>query len=193
MKGIDLEMLGLTKQELQERVTNCIADRMLNEVYTDSPDGEEILTTTSLGREFQKVVKQLMQDTVSELGNKYVLPDVKKYIEEQCLQRTNTWGEAKGEKLTFVEYLVEQARNYMVEDVDINGKSRSENRSHSFTKSSSRLTYMIDKHLKYSIENAMKTILKDANGVLVDGIQETVKMKLNEVADKLKFSVSTGR
>jgi hypothetical protein len=52
---------------------------------------------------------------------------------------------------------------------------------------------MIDKHLQYSIETAMKQMLADANSVLVGGMAEAVKVKLNELRDSLTFTVKAKR
>jgi hypothetical protein len=50
---------------------------------------------------------------------------------------------------------------------------------------------MIDKHLHFSIESAMKSAVSNANSAIVGGLEETVKIKLAEIAKSLKVTVKT--
>ena len=50
---------------------------------------------------------------------------------------------------------------------------------------------MIHQHLHYNIGTAVGNALRNANSVLVKGIEETAKLKLEEIASTLKVSVNT--
>jgi len=190
---LDLESLGFTKEELQNRVVDRICDQvMMGRVFDE--DGEEFLQGSTFARELEKKVQIRIDETISALAEKYVLPNVSEYIENLTLQTTNKWGEKKGQSLTFVEYLVSRAESYMTEMVSHEGKSKDESSSsYSFCGVQTRLTYLIHKHLHYSIETAMKNALAVANSSIAQGIQETVKMKLEEITKSIQIKVEPKR
>lgn len=194
MSGISLEQLGLTQDELTNRVVDRVADRVLREQGFDE-DGFEMDHPSTFAREIQKAIRDRIDAKVNEIGDKHVLPKVSEMIENVVLQETNRWGEAKGEKLTFVEYLVQRAHSYITEPVDFHGKAKSEMRDaydrSRFGAGQTRISHMIHQHLHYHIERAMKQALADANSQIAKGLHETVKLKLNEVVGKLKVDVKT--
>ncbi len=95
--------------------------------------------------------------------------------------------------MTFIEYLIARAKSYMLEKVDYNGKSKDENSGFSWNGTQTRITHLIHKHLHYSIETAMKEALNVAVGSFANGIHETARLKLNEIAGQLRVDVKAGR
>jgi hypothetical protein len=188
--AITLESLGFTQDELRERVVESVVDRLMQRVYFDE-DGEPAYGQSGLKQELEKAVKARIDAAVNALADKHILPNVTAYLENMCLQQTNQWGEAKGEKLTFVEYLVKRAEYYMQEQVDSSGKSKAENDSYGWNGKQTRITHLIHQHLHYSIETAMKDALNVALGSVAKGIHETCRLKLNEIAATLRVGVAT--
>lgn len=186
---IDLEMLGLTKEELQARVIDGICSRLLEEIVPDSEDGER-QQATRLENQLEKIIKERTDEAVATIADKYIIPNATQYLETLCLQETNKWGEKRGEKLSFIEYLVKRAEAYLTEEVNYEGKIKGQN-SYSWSKSGTRVSYLVNQHLQYSIETAMKQAVAGANQVIVGGLEQAVKIKLEEVAQKLKVEVKT--
>ncbi len=188
--SLTLESLGLTKEEITERVVDRIVDQML---YCEQHDGEGE-SYKAERRDFTKAindhVKARIDAGVEEIAAKHVLPNMQEYIQNVTLQATNEWGTAKGEPLTFIEYLVERAEAYMTEGVDYDGKTQGAGYG-SWKKAQTRIAHMVDKYLHYSIETAMKNALQVANNAIAEGIQETVKIKLGEIQEQLKVKVGT--
>jgi len=184
-----LESVGLSKDELQSRVVNRISEELLTTINIDE-DGDEWMGGSELGKKLQKVVQEKIDNAVMAMADKYVLPNVDEYIEKLTLQETNKWGEQRGKKLTFVEYLVERAEAYLVEKVDYSGKAKSERDGYSWNGTQTRIAHMIHKHLHYNIEQAMENAVSSANSAISQGIQETVKIKLAEISTKLKTTVT---
>jgi hypothetical protein len=110
-------------------------------------------------------------------------------IDNLVLQKTNSWGEKVGKSVTFVEYLIEQAHGYMTEKVDSSGKTKEESGGYSFSGTQTRVAHMIHRHLHFNIETAMKEALATANGSIIKGLEETVKLKLAEILAVLKVTV----
>lgn len=192
MSAITIESLGLSKDELANRIVDAAVFQMLNhaELVVDE-DGEEYTDhrPTKLGLALQDRIKRKIDEAVDEIAAKNVLPNVASYVENLTLQETNKWGEAKGQKLTFVEYLVQRAEAYIQEPVNYEGKSKDEAGGYGWSKSQTRVAHLIHKHLHYQIETAMKTALADLNKSVALGLHETVRVKLNEALTKLSTEV----
>jgi hypothetical protein len=168
---MNLEELGITKDELADRLVEALA-RDLN-------------MDTTLG----EMVRDRLHAKIQEVAEEHVLPRVDELIEGIVLQKTNAWGESQGEKKSFREYLVDRAEAYLREEVNFEGKSKAEHRGGYWNKGQTRITHLVDQHLQYAIESALKDALKMVNEALTHGIAETVKMKMGEIAKSIKVKV----
>lgn len=186
--SFDIESLGFSKEELQERVVDRICSQLLESIGFDE-DGDEFTVSSSFKRLIDQRIKQQIDETINAIAEKHILPNVTGYIEALTLQETNRWGEAKKEPVTFVEYLAGRAEAYLQEKVDFQGKAKEESGGYSFNGAQTRITYLVNQHLQYSIETAMKGAMKIATSGIAKGIEETVKVKLAEVQEKLKVEV----
>ncbi len=188
--SIDLQALGFTQEELQERVVERIVESVMTDRVYDPDSDSEYEQHSAFRADLKKRVKTRIDEKIDELAQKFVLPNVSEYIETLTLQQTNQYGEKKGEPITFIEYLVQRAQDYMQEKVNHSGKSKAED-SYSWSGTQTRITYLINSHLQYSIETAMKDSLKLATGEIARGLHETTRLKLNEIAASMKVAVTT--
>jgi hypothetical protein len=188
--NITLEQLGLTPEALQDRVIDGLCDKLLNETICDE-DGDPIVQGSALERRLAEKIRKEIDEAVNRLAEAHVLPRVTAMLENLQLQETNKWGEKTGKALTFIEYLTQRAEAYMNEEVDYNGKGKSQSDSWSWKGTQTRVAHLMEKHLHYSIETAMKNALQVANSAIVDGIEKTVKLKLGEIVSTLQVSAKT--
>lgn len=188
--SIDLKSLGFTQEELQERVVTRIADEVMTDRVYDPESDDEYERHSKFRNDLQARVKARIDEKVDELAKKFVLPNVSEYIETLTLQETNRWGEKTGKTMTFIEYLTARAEAYMQETVNYDGKTKAENESYSWSGTQTRITHLVHQHLHYSIERAMKDALSIATNSIAKGIDETVKIKLAEIASTMKTTVS---
>ena len=189
--SIDLQALGITTDELQERIVSRAVERLF-EVSGMDEDGYDVIQSSPLAGRLEKAIKAAVDKRVGEIAERHVLPITGELVENIVLQATNQWGEKTGEPVTFREYLIKRADNYLREEVNYEGKSKAEaGNSYGWNKAQSRIAHLVHAHLHYNIESAMKEAVKSANTVIVAGIQETVKLKLAEVAAQLKVEVKT--
>ena len=186
--SIDLQALGISNEELVNRLVDKISQDLLVSIDIDE-DGGEYRAKNDIAKKLDALIKQTIDAKVAALAEKHITPNINTYIENLTLQQTNKWGEKTGQQITFIEYLTKQAELYLVEPVNFEGKTKEECGSYSFNKSQSRITHLIDKHLHYSIETAMKNALATANSAISEGITETVKIKLTEIVSKIKTEV----
>jgi len=190
---MELKDLGLTKEEVFEAVTNKVVSQLLilpsKQIDEDGEEYEDF-ENTPFKKSLQEHIKATIDTSITAVINKHVMPNAETYIETVVLQETTRWGEKKGEPVTFVEYLTKRAKEFMLEDVSHDGKVKGEN-SYSWHKKGTRIEYMIDKYLQYYIEAWAKEALTEANKSIVEGLQEAVRMKLQEVLTKLQVNVNT--
>jgi hypothetical protein len=189
MTAITIESLGITSNELIDRVVQRVADSVLEYPVYDE-DGEPAgARDTAFMKALEKKVAEKIDAAVSAIAGRNVLPNIEQYVENLCLQQTNQWGERTGQKLTFTEYLVQRAEAYLVEPVDYEGRAKGERDAYSWKASGTRVSHIVHKHLQYSIQTAMEGALKTANSKIVEGIERAVKIKLKEVSEALKVDV----
>ncbi len=172
------EQIGLTEDELQARIVDGLIERLLSEDRRCFFD-----------ERLRKEVSSRLDAEVERIGNEEVAPKLHDMIDNFCLQKTNQWGEPKGEKKTFTEYIVERADEYFSEPVDHNGKPKGD--SYSWRAKGTRMEYAIDKHLQYTLESAIKEILRHGQKSLSDSLIEAVKIHVGEAMKTLKVKVQT--
>lgn len=183
-----LENIGLSKEELQERVVAHIADLILSSESYDE-DGDPVKQASQFKRQIVDLVKKRANEKIEAIAAEHILPNVSQFVENLCLQETNKWGEKTGKQMTFIEYLVQRAEVYMSEQVDYQGKAKGEGDSYNWKGAKTRITFLIHDHLEYSIKTAMKDALQVAMGSFAKGIHETARIKLNEIAAQMKVEV----
>lgn len=182
-----LQELGFTKEELEQKVIQKIADDLLLEYGYDSETGATESDHSPLARKFHEIIKKHVDRQINKMAEEYVVPHVREIIESVSLQQTNQWGEKKGESKTFTEYLTESAQSYLSQPVDFQGKPDS---GYS-TKGQTRLIHLVHEHLHYSVENAMKDAVEQVKKQLGPALEATVKLKLGEITNSLKVQLST--
>jgi hypothetical protein len=193
--NIDLELLGMTREELQQRVVERIADSIMTEKTSgwSEEDGDYSDTVESKAlRSLKTLIKDRIDGRVKQMADEAVLPKVAEMVETITFEETNRWGERLKDKprLTFREYLLQRADAYMREEVNYEGKPKSGD-SYSWKASGTRVAHMVHEHLHYEIKYAMEQALKSVNSAIAGGIQETVKLKLAEIMAGLKVTVAT--
>lgn len=180
---ITLESLGITREDLIERIVQRISDEALrDDTYSDYIDAA-----------MSRKVKAAIDAAVDAISGDGLEEKVKAMVDGVTLQLTNQWGESRGEAVTFREYITDRAEKYLEQDVDFQGRSYDECRRHggSFSKDQKRVAHLIDKHLRYTIQSALQKALTSVDSAIANGIAETIKMQLEDVTKKLKVEVRT--
>ena len=187
-----LSALGMTKEEMATRIVEQCADKLLSTHGLDY-DGEPTFSKSRLAKQLDELIRKRVDETIVKIAGEHILPNVSTYIENLTMQQTNKWGERQGSTVTFIEYLTQRADAYMREDVNHEGKSKEENGGYSWSKSTTRVAYMVHQHLHYSIETAMKQAVAKANGVISGGLEKAVKDALKTITDGLTVNVAVKR
>lgn len=185
--SIDLEALrtiGITKEELQDKVVERIVDLMFDGRYDEESD-----FAFSIESKVEEEIKRRIDLRMQEIGEQVIKPKLENLIDEFVIQKTNAFGEKKGEPVTLTEYLVAQADAYLMENVDLSGKATNKPGQYGWKPDQTRACYMLDSHLKYQIEAAMKEAVQGANKTLAKALAETAKIQLQKIAATLTVGV----
>jgi hypothetical protein len=180
-----LQELGFTKDELEQKVVQKIADDLLLEYGYDSETGGTDANDSQLARKFHEIIKKHVDRQINKMAEEYVVPNIRAIIESVSLQRTNQWGEKQGETKTFTEYLTESANAYLMQPVDFQGKTDSGYSN----KNQTRLVHLVHEHLHYAIDSAMKDAVDQVKKALGPALEATVKLKLGEITSALKVQL----
>ena len=194
MSEITLEALGLTQEELQERVVSKACDRLLSCSYFDYDYGQEYEFTgdSPFSKEIDKRIKDEIEKKFDQIAETHILPHITERIQNLIVHQTNEYGEKKGESMTLVEYLVEKAEDFMLEEVDYNGNPQGKRKSwERMDPEKTRLAHQIHQYLHNHIEKAMKEVVGSANKTISDALAETCKIQLTNISKKLKVAVTT--
>lgn len=187
MNAVTLESLGFTKEDLQERLIERLSEQILAGKQFDE-DGEECYDDSQFKKQLEERLRKHVTETISNIAEKHVLPNVTQFIENLVLQTTNKWGEKQGAPVTFIEYLVQRAEAYIQEEVNYQGKTKAED-SYSWSKNTTRINFLIERHLQYHMNTAMTQALKVANESIAGGIEKAVKIQLEQILGGIKCAV----
>lgn len=186
---LTIESLGLTKDDLADRVVARIVDNFLSDTVSDE-DGESYPRNSEWHQKIENAVLEAIDGKVAEIATKHIEPAIGALIDAVTFQETSRYGEPKAPAMTFKEFLEHKANTYFTEPVNFDGKSQKECSSYtSFSPSATRVVYLIQKHLHYTIENTMKGALVEANRKIVEGIEEAVKIQCADIAKRLSAKV----
>lgn len=188
MAEFTLESIGLTNEEIQDRVIERIVERLLDYETADE-DGRHVIGVSDLTRSVKKLIKERIDESVRALGEKHIVPRVDELVEGHVLQETTMWGEKKGDPVSFTEYLVQRADAYMAEKVDSSGKTKEESGGFSWSGRKTRMTHLIDSYLELQIHSAIKSGMGDVTKSLGAAIADTVRLKIDEVMQSVRVGV----
>lgn len=178
---IDLSALGLDSERLLDLVVDRICEQFLNGDNEEGEYGRERVSSR-----LNDQIKKGIDARVDAIAAEHVLPRVEALVTGWQLQQTSSWGEKKGEPVSFTEYLVKRSEAWISETVNYDGKPKG-NDGYSWIGKQTRLAWMIDQHLQYHISAAMKNALATITASLGKSISDTVKIQLDQL--KVKFDV----
>lgn len=188
--NITLESLGLSVEQMQDRLVEAMIDRFLTSNVSDE-DGEPVAIVSK----FQTSIREAILTRVDESVERLIAPaldgSITSYIDNYKIQSTNGYGEPKREPETITEYIIRRANEYLTEGVNFEGKSKKEysssgRDSYGYKDATTRVAFLIDKRLNDEIAKAMQEALKTANEAITGGLKSAVAFELNKINAKLK-------
>lgn len=178
----ELNELGITTDTITEKLVDRLAGIFV---------GEDSEYTNDFEKRVETAIKLRVDEILDRAITEQITPKVTGMVDNICLEETNKWGEPKGRKMTFIEYLTERVDWYIREPVNYEGKSKGENSYGSWDARSTRIAFMIHAHLKYHIEQAMVNALGVVNSSVRKGLEEAVNLALKQVTVKVDTTVKS--
>jgi hypothetical protein len=180
----ELQALGLTTDDVLNRLTEKLSDLFVGSSEDYASDFQSRI---------ERAIKQQVDAVLDKAITELVAPNVVQMIETIQLQETNRWGEPKSTPaLTFKEYLTQRVDAYIREQVDYKGKAKDEDgNSYGWSGRTTRIAYMINQHIHYTIEAAMKDALKTANNSIGKSLEDAVNLALKQVTVNVKTEVKS--
>jgi hypothetical protein len=174
-----LEALGIT----QDKVLDAVVERIVDQMF-DEDRGFDI------EEKVKKIIKERVDIGLQKAVSEHVIPNAKDLIANMVIQKTNGYGEAKGPPQTLVEYAVKYCEDYMMTNVNYNGEEKEKPGQYGWSAKATRLAHMIDQHLQFHVETAVKNAMNDVGQTVGKALVETMKLKLSEAAAAMRVAVS---
>ena len=185
-----LKALGNSPEELGSRIVDQAVETLLNTTGFNPDTEEETRYESRFKREIEARVKQAVDDKIAALAAVHLVPRVGEMIESANMQKTNGYGEPKGEPMTFKEYIAHRAEAYMSENVNYHGKSKAEDGdSYNWRSEGPRLMVLMRNHIRDTLEAAAKAAVNDVNKVIADNIGKAAKQAIAQAGAAIKVSV----
>lgn len=186
-----LEALGITKEDLTDRIVDKAVDDLLNSTGFDPESDSETRYESRFKKEIQTRIQQAVDTKIAALAAEHLIPRIGQMIEAANLQKTNAYGEKKGEPMSFIEYIAARAQAYMSEDVDINAKSKDESGdSYHWRSCGPRLTVLMRNYIRDTLETHAKAAITDVNKVIAKNMEKAARDAITSAAAALKVSVA---
>ena len=184
-----LEALGLNTEELSNRVVEQAVESLLNSTGFNPETEQETTYESKFKRAIESKIQQTVDQKIAEIAAEQIMPRVGELIEKANMTQTNSYGEPKSVPMTFKEYIAYRAENYMSENVDINGKSKSEG-DYNWRSCGPRLTILMRIYIRDSMESAAKSAVTDINKVIAKNIENAAKDAIASTVANLKVAIS---
>lgn len=172
-----LEALGLTKEELQERIIDNAVETLLSRKGCDDDEFESTLVQ-KIGTKIEAKLNQVCDAFIE----KTVGPHVTAHIENAVLHPTDNWGNSKGDPKTFTEYVIARFDAYLKERVNNSGEV-DRYRDNTIE----RGAWLVTKHIRGVIEQ----IIKDSIGTALATIKGGIEGQIKSTLDRTFVEVST--
>lgn len=190
-----LEALGISKEELAERIIESAVDQLLSSTGFNPETEEETRYESRFKREVEARVQKAVDAKIAALVEVHVLPRVGEMIESADMRKTNRYGEPQSPSMTFKEYIAHRADVYMTEDVDYHGQSKADleakgESTYNWCNCGPRLTVLMRSYIRDSLETQAKAAIADVNKVIAKNIEQAARDAIAAAVTNLKVSVS---
>ena len=185
-----LKSLGIDPETLGERIVEQAVESLLHNRGFDE-DGEPAGTYASdFKRRIEAKIQEAVDAKIEALAAEHVVPKVGEMIENANMQQTSTYGEPKGEPMTFLEFIAARAEAYMSEPVNLQCESKRETKAYEWRAEGPRLTVLMRMYIRETLEKHARAAVTDVNKVIAENIKKSALDAITDAAVKLKVSVT---
>lgn len=186
-----LEALGISPEELGNRIVDQCVESLLNSTGFNPDTDEEVRYESRFKREIEARIQKAVDEKIAALAAVHLIPRVGAMIESANMRQTNKYGEPKGEAMTFKEYIAHRAEVYMSENVDASGKSKEESGdAYNWRYVGPRLTVLMRGYIRDTLEHHAKAAITDVNKAIAKNIEAAARAAITAAAEGLKVTVA---
>jgi len=186
-----LEALGISPEELGNRIVEQCVDALLNSTGFNPDTEEETRYESRFKREIEARIQKAVDEKIGDLAAVHLIPRVGEMIESADMRETNRYGEPKSPPMTFKEYIAYRAEAYMSEDVNYHGKSKAEDRDgYNWRSEGPRLTVLMRSYIRETLEKHAAAAVNDVNKVIAKNIEKAARDAITAATTALKVTVA---
>lgn len=186
-----LEALGISPEELGNRIVDQCVEVLLSSTGFDPDSEEETRYESRFKREIEARIQKAVDEKIAALAAIHLIPRVGEMIEAADMRQTNKYGEPKSPPMTFKEYIAHRAAAYMSEDVNSGGDSKEEaGDSYNWRKEGPRLTVLMRGYIRETLEKHAKAAVTDVNKVIAKNIESAARDAITAAAAAMKVTVA---
>lgn len=187
-----LQAVGLTPEELQQRVVVHVSEMLLKQYEYDPEDNSSYSVASRFAKQAQENIKAAIDLKFEQVAREIIVPMISEQVDNLIIQRTSQYGEKKGAAVTFLEYLTERVDQILTEPVDAQGRTKAEcerARDSWYAGKTNMVTNLIgaevDKQISRFAQDMARTALDQVKEALVTGLAAT----FDEAKAKTKISI----
>lgn len=180
-----LEQLGISKDDLQQKVVDKIVSDLMNCSDYDE-DGDICESRSKFAVELRGLIQNQIKSSVAATAAQCVLPQVHELVSAAVIRKTNRYGEQTGEPETFTSFLLKTAQTWLTECVDASGKRESDfNYRDQFKPIGTRIQIECRRHVSEVFSKELAEQFCRIQQQIRDGLQEAVAIKLQQLEASL--------
>lgn len=188
------EQLGITKEEMQERIVQAIATTLITSretMWTEWDEEEEGDVPTSFGKKMQEHIEKTLQERLDLMFAQFVKPGLHDVIDKMTFQESNRWGEPRKEAETFKEFFARVMEEHLKEDVDSKGQTRAgaKRSGRTFYKEGTRLEVAIGHYLNSHVRDAVNGIVAEGDKQMSILLKDLITETMVTAAKKLTVTI----
>jgi hypothetical protein len=183
-----LDELGISKEDLESRI---IDELLEHHVRTTDYRYDET---------FQNKLKDIIDSKITDYIDREVSPRIEERLNTLVLREYTKWGDIRPgvEPKTLTEYLLERIDQYITEDVDEQGLSRSEFNALAkygpgWTKKGNRINFLISQIIQVNFKEEFTNIIRGVHKNITIGLEEVVRENLKRVSESFTIAVDTAK
>jgi hypothetical protein len=186
-----LKALGISPEELGERIVEQCVEALLNSTGFNPETEEETRYESKFKKEIQARIQKAVDEKIAALAAVHLIPRVGEMIESADMRKTNGYGEPKSPPMTFKEYIAHRAEAYMSEPVNSRCESKEEGDSYQWRAEGPRLTVLMRGYIRDTLEKHAKAAVTDVNKVIAKNLEKAALDAITAAAAALKVSVAS--
>jgi hypothetical protein len=170
-----LEQVGITKEELIERIINKALGITADYKQTGEETWEEIPFSSVVDKKITDTIKNMM-NTIKPMIEERVIKIMDQEMEKvfnSPFQRVDSWGKAIGEPVSIRDIIAEQSKKYWETTVDSTGKPSNSYNS-SFPRSEYYARQVMTDYYNKELVNEVKKMADDLSTKIPDTIGDEI-------------------